>query len=199
MSINTPSPLIDLLWLLGAYMVGSIPFGLLLARRFLKLDLRELGSGNIGATNAVRAGGKGFGAAVLLLDALKGALPALVLLSLGHPPNSVLPVAVGLMAVLGHCSSPWLGFSGGKGVATTLGMVLALAPTLALAGLAVYVLIFFCFRVSGLGSLIAIGALTLISWWTHGLPLCGMLSLVYAVIVWRHRGNIEALLAARRE
>ncbi|MCH2331211.1 MAG: glycerol-3-phosphate acyltransferase, partial [Roseibacillus sp.] len=135
MSSLPPSLILDLLFLLGAFLVGIIPFGLLLAKRYLDLDLRQLGSRNIGATNAYRAGGKAFGASVLLLDLLKGYLPPLLVIMWGHSPEDPLSLAAGGMAVFGHCCSPWLGFQGGKGVATTLGVTLALAPTLAAGGL----------------------------------------------------------------
>ena len=99
------------------------------------------------------------------------------------------------MAVFGHCCSPWLGFQGGKGVATTLGVTLALAPTLAAGGLLLYVLVVFLFRVSGLGSLIAIGLMSIASWWSHGHGMGITLGAIYALVVWRHRSNIQALMA----
>ena len=199
MSSLTPSLVLDLLFLLGAFLVGSIPFGLLLAKRYLDLDLRQLGSGNIGATNAYRAGGKVFGAIVLLLDLLKGYLPPLLVIMWGHSPEDPLSLAAGGMAVFGHCCSPWLGFQGGKGVATTLGVTLALAPTLAAGGLLLYVLVVFLFRVSGLGSLIAIGLMSIASWWSHGHGMGITLGAIYALVVWRHRSNIQALMARDTE
>lgn len=199
MSSLTPSLVLDLLFLLGAFLVGSIPFGLLLAKRYLDLDLRQLGSGNIGATNAYRAGGKAFGAIVLLLDLLKGYLPPLLVIMWGHSPEDPLSLAAGGMAVFGHCCSPWLGFQGGKGVATTLGVTLALAPTLAAGGLLLYVLVVFLFRVSGLGSLIAIGLMSIASWWSHGHGMGITLGAIYALVVWRHRSNIQALMARDTE
>ena len=199
MSSLTPSLVLDLLFLLGAFLVGSIPFGLLLAKRYLDLDLRQLGSGNIGATNAYRAGGKAFGAIVLLLDLLKGYLPPLLVIMWGHSPEDPLSLAAGGMAVFGHCCSPWLGFQGGKGVATTLGVTLALAPTLAAGGLLIYVLVVFLFRVSGLGSLIAIGLMSIASWWSHGHGMGITLGAIYALVVWRHRSNIQALVARDTE
>ncbi|MBF94355.1 MAG: acyl-phosphate glycerol 3-phosphate acyltransferase [Myxococcales bacterium] len=199
MSSLTPNLVLDLLFLLGAFLVGSIPFGLLLAKRYLDLDLRQLGSGNIGATNAYRAGGKAFGAIVLLLDLLKGYLPPLLVIMWGHSPEDPLSLAAGGMAVFGHCCSPWLGFQGGKGVATTLGVTLALAPTLAAGGLLLYVLVVFLFRVSGLGSLIAIGLMSIASWWSHGHGMGITLGAIYALVVWRHRSNIQALVARDTE
>ena len=199
MSSLSPSPIIDLIFLLGAFLVGSIPFGLILAQRYLNLDLRDLGSGNIGATNAYRAGGRLFGAAVLALDLLKGLLPPLLMILAGGSSGQPLTLAVGGMAVLGHCCSPWLGFQGGKGVATTLGVMLALAPSLAGGGLLLYVIIVFLFRISGLGSLIAIGMMAILSWWSHGVALGITLCAIYALVVWRHRSNIQALIAQNSE
>lgn len=199
MSSISPSPISDLLYLFGAFLVGSIPFGLILAKRYLNLDLRDLGSGNIGATNAYRAGGRTFGALVLLLDLLKGLLPPLALLLMGATPQDPLTLAVGGMTVLGHCCSPWLGFQGGKGVATTLGVMLALAPSLAAGGLLLYVIVVFLFRISGLGSLLAIGLMAILSWWSHGYAMGITLGGIYALVVWRHRSNIQALLAPSSE
>ncbi|MBM64813.1 MAG: acyl-phosphate glycerol 3-phosphate acyltransferase [Myxococcales bacterium] len=199
MSPLSPSPIVDLIYLFGAFLVGSIPFGLILAKRYLNLDLRDLGSGNIGATNAYRAGGRAFGALVLVLDLLKGLAPPLLMILAGASPDHPLTLAVGGMAVLGHCCSPWLGFQGGKGVATTLGVMVALAPSLAAGGLLLYVVVVFLFRVSGLGSLIAIGAMAILSWWSHGVAMGVTLGAIYALVVWRHRSNIQALVAENPE
>lgn len=199
MSTLSPSPIVDLIYLFGAFLVGSIPFGLILAKRYLNLDLRDLGSGNIGATNAYRAGGRAFGALVLLLDLLKGLMPPLLMILAGAAQDHPLTLGVGALAVLGHCCSPWLGFQGGKGVATTLGVMVALAPSLAAGGLFLYVVVVFLFRVSGLGSLIAIGVMAIISWWSHGGALGVTLGAIYALVVWRHRRNIQALVAETSE
>ena len=117
--------------LLG-YLSGSIPFGLLVVRAARGVDVRGQGSGNIGATNVARVAGKGLGVRVLVLDALKGALP--VLLARAVEPTPLVPALVGAAAFAGHVAPPWLGFRGGKGVATALGVLAVLAPRAALAG-----------------------------------------------------------------
>src|ERR1700679_1693620 len=127
----------------AAYLLGSIPTGYLLMRIFRKQDIRSLGSGNIGATNVLRSGAKGLGAATFLLDVIKGALAVLLgarLASLGFPPippHNAEALAA-LCAVLGHMFPVWLGLRGGKGVATAFGVFLVLCPYAALGSLAVF-------------------------------------------------------------
>ncbi len=129
------------------YLLGSIPFGFLLVLAFRKEDIRSLGSGNIGATNVVRSGAKGLGALTFLLDAAKGYL---AVFAAGHlvfwpsPPTTLLydlPAIAAAFAVLGHMYPVWLKFKGGKGVATALGVFLALSPAAALIGLAAFLAI----------------------------------------------------------
>jgi glycerol-3-phosphate acyltransferase PlsY len=133
---------------LVAYLLGSIPFGYLLVRFFRKEDIRQKGSGNIGATNVIRSGSKGLGAATFILDLLKGCCAVLlcgtVAARLGLAPDvraNGISIAA-LFVVLGHMYTVWLGFKGGKGVATAFGVFLALAPWAALAGLGVFALVF---------------------------------------------------------
>src|SRR5437660_11395250 len=123
-----------MIWLLFAYLCGSIPFGLLIARATSGKDVRTVGSGNIGATNVARAAGKSAAAATLALDALKGFVPV----ALARGDAAWLPTACAVGAVLGHCFPVWLKFRGGKGVATGFGVSLALAPWAALAGAATW-------------------------------------------------------------
>ena len=120
----------NLIWFLGAFLAGSVPFGLLLMKLAGKGDVRAQGSGNIGATNVMRIGGKGLGVATLLLDAAKGFLPVALAAHAGLGPGRLGFVALG--AVLGHMFTPWLKFKGGKGVATALGAVLAYHAAMAL-------------------------------------------------------------------
>jgi glycerol-3-phosphate acyltransferase PlsY len=126
---------------LAAYLLGSIPFGYILVRLFLKEDIRAKGSGNIGATNVIRSGGKGLGALTFLLDACKGYAAVVLASRIAAIPafSSVnlqdAAALAALFAILGHIYTVWLGFKGGKGVATALGVFLALAPWAALAGL----------------------------------------------------------------
>src|SRR5215470_1171175 len=133
------------------YLLGSIPFGLLLTRAAGLGDIRSIGSGNIGATNVLRTGNKKLAAATLLLDAAKGAVDVLIArYVLGETPAMI----GGLAAFLGHIFPVWLGFKGGKGVATAFGVIAVLQPWAALAGFLAYALVFAIFRVSSLGSLV---------------------------------------------
>ncbi|XXF79526.1 glycerol-3-phosphate 1-O-acyltransferase PlsY [Myxococcaceae bacterium GXIMD 01537] len=179
--------------LLG-YLAGSIPFGVLLTRWLRGVDVRSGGSGNIGATNVTRVAGKKVGAVVLLLDALKGALPVGLALWLmpGLPRAHVL---VGLAAVLGHVYPVWLKLRGGKGVATALGVLLVLVPWAALAGAAMYVGVVAAWRVSSLGSLTAGLAAVGVAALTARSPDYTLLTATFFVfMLWTHRSNIQRLL-----
>jgi glycerol-3-phosphate acyltransferase PlsY len=149
-------------WLLSipiAYLLGSIPFGYILVRLFRHEDIRATGSGNIGATNVIRSGAKGLGFLTLILDALKGYAAVLIAgyiaSPLGLPQSYEIPVVAALAAVVGHCFPAWLGFRGGKGVATALGVFLALAPLTVLWLVILFVVIVFFTRYISLGSIIA--------------------------------------------
>ena len=142
-----------LFWCVGAFLAGSIPFGLLLVKLAGKGDVRAVGSGNIGATNVMRAGGKALGIATLLLDALKGFLPVFFARKLGFAPEFLAFVA--LAAVAGHMFTPWLRFKGGKGVATALGAVLAYHAAMVLPALGAFLLLVAVFRYVSLGSVVA--------------------------------------------
>jgi glycerol-3-phosphate acyltransferase PlsY len=194
-------------WLIAvvAYLVGSIPFGLLVCRWVAGVDLRAVGSGNIGATNATRVVGKTWGAIVLLLDALKGLLPTLLLPLLCNAPAELAghySVLAGLCAILGHSFPIWLGFRGGKGVATSLGVIAILAPwgTLVAAGL--FVTVFAATRIVSASSLAAAIGFAVFQWfWLQPGPWSAerwsltLFSLaVPLLIVVRHRSNIVRLL-----
>src|SRR5271170_3200572 len=145
-----------------AYLLGSIPFGFLLVRIFRKQDIRTVGSGNIGATNVLRSGAKGLGALTFLLDAAKGYVAVFaagwLLAWLAAPPTLSLQNTKALaafFAVLGHMYPVWLRFRGGKGVATAFGVFLALSPQAALAGLAIFVVVFVIWRYVSLASLVS--------------------------------------------
>src|SRR3954466_5328018 len=140
-----------ILALVFGYLLGSIPFGLLLTRAAGLGDIRKVGSGNIGATNVLRAGGKGLAAATLLLDALKGLVAVLIADQVGQ----LAAVGAAAGAVLGHMFPVWLGFKGGKGGATVLGVFLGLAWPVAAVGAVLYVLISVIFRYSSLATLSA--------------------------------------------
>ena len=179
--------------LLG-YLSGSIPFGLLVVRATRGVDVREQGSGNIGATNVARVAGKALGAVVLLLDALKGTLPVLLAQAVDGRP--AVPAAVGLAAFTGHVAPPWLGFRGGKGVATALGVLGVLAPRAALAGALTYAVVLATLRISSVGSLLAGVVAVSVAWLVPGTPVesAALTSVLFAAMLWTHRGNIGRLL-----
>lgn len=179
--------------LLG-YLAGSIPFGVLVTRWTRGVDVREQGSGNIGATNVARVAGKKLGVLVLVLDALKGTLPVVLALRM-MPDSPRAQVAVGLAAFLGHCYPVWLRFRGGKGVATALGVLLVLVPWAALAGVAVYGLVLVTTRMSSLGSLAAgVAAVLTAALTARALEYAVLSGLLFAFIFWTHRSNILRLL-----
>src|SRR5918911_5612280 len=144
-------PRVTWLWAAAAYLSGSIPFGLFIARAASGKDVRTTGSGNIGATNVARAAGRTAAVATLLLDALKGFVPVWVASRAPGAPALLAPLCA-VSAVLGHCFPAWLRFRGGKGVATGLGVALALAPGAALAGAATWAALYAVFRISSIGS-----------------------------------------------
>jgi glycerol-3-phosphate acyltransferase PlsY len=181
------------------YLVGSIPFGLLVARIFAGVDVRSVGSGNIGATNVGRAAGVGPAVLTLVLDALKGAVPvsATTWVLAGEPEHilSLWRALVGLAAFLGHVFPLWLGFRGGKGVATALGVFAVLAPWAALVGLGTYGVFFLLTRISAVGSLAGTAAAIATIAVQRGIvsaPFCSALG-IGAVIVARHRSNLAQL------
>ena len=180
--------------LVFAYLLGSVPTGLVLARVFGLGDPRQAGSGNIGATNVGRSFGKKWGALTLAGDALKGFVPTLWAAAAFSSPWAVVPV--GFAAYLGHVFPVYLGFRGGKGVATGLGVFLALAPGSVLIAAAVFAAMVYTFRYVSLGSLTAAAALPLIlAFFRHPLPEVLLALAVGAVTFWAHRGNIQRLLA----
>lgn len=189
---------------LVAYLLGSIPFGYLLVRFFRKEDIRQKGSGNIGATNVIRSGAKGLGAVTFLLDVLKGAFAVLlcgmVATRWGLAPavRANIVATAALFAILGHIYTIWLGFKGGKGVATAFGVFLALAPWAALAGLAVFVVVFALSRYVSLGSILAAVAFPIFALLLphpeRTIWESAVLFLVPLIVIVKHRENIGRLL-----
>lgn len=181
-------------FLVIAYLVGAIPFGLLIVRLVTGGDVRKVGSGNIGATNVARAAGKKNAALVLLLDAAKGFAPAF-LARLFLPGEGLWVAGIGFAAFLGHCFPIYLKFRGGKGVATALGVSLALAPLAAVAGAITYVAVYKLFRISSVGSLAGAGVATLLAFLLPGDDAWAwVIVAMAAVIVVRHKSNIGRLL-----
>ncbi|MCJ2046297.1 glycerol-3-phosphate 1-O-acyltransferase PlsY [Methylobacterium sp. J-078] len=184
-----PWPLL-LASLAGGYLLGSIPFGLILTRFAGLGDVRAIGSGNIGATNVLRTGRKGLAAATLLGDALKGTLAVVIAGRFGTETALV----AGLGAFLGHLFPVWLGFKGGKGVATFLGILLALSPPGLLAFAAIWLGLAFTLKYSSLAALAA-SALTPLVLWTLGQPSVAILFLLLAALLWwKHAPNIRRLI-----
>lgn len=190
-------------YLLAAYLLGSIPTGYVAGLWLKGLDIRKHGSGNMGATNVFRVLGKGPGTAVLLLDIFKGYLSVSWLPALLGPFGPGWTLAGGLAAVLGHNYTLWLGFKGGKGVATSAGVCLGLAPWATLTTLAVFGVVFSLTRMVSAGSLLASAALPLAMWYhaergegSGGLGANLYLGLALTVFVWlRHLPNIKRILS----
>jgi len=188
---------VDVLWEMPAlamalgYLLGSIPFGLILTRIAGAGDLRAIGSGNIGATNVLRTGRKGLAAATLLLDALKGAAAVWIGAALA-PGGDLLGAAA---AFIGHCYPVWLRFKGGKGVATFGGVVFGMWWGLGLAYLAVWIGVLLATRYSSVGGLAAAVAAPVLAFAT-GRTQAGILFIALAIIVfWKHRENLQRLFA----
>ncbi|MBI2714566.1 MAG: glycerol-3-phosphate 1-O-acyltransferase PlsY [Rhizobiales bacterium] len=173
------------------YLLGSIPFGLLLTRAAGGPDVRTIGSGNIGATNVLRTGRKGLAAATLLCDMLKGAM---AVLAAAHVAGAEAALLAGLGAFLGHLFPVWLKFKGGKGVATYIGVLLGLAWPAALIFCAIWLGVAAVSRYSSLAALIA-SALTPATLWLLGQPGIAALFLLLSALLWiMHRANIGRLL-----
>jgi glycerol-3-phosphate acyltransferase PlsY len=183
-----------LIFLLGpfllGYLLGSIPFGFLLTRAAGLGDIRNVGSGNIGATNVLRTGHKGLAAATLVLDALKGVAAVLLAAELGHLPA----VAAAAGAVLGHMFPVWLSFKGGKGVATTLGVMWGLSWLVGAIACALWLLVALLFRYSSLAALIAVAIAAIAAWFVTDARSAMLLTLLVPLVWVRHHANIAGLL-----
>ena len=176
-------------FLLG-YLLGSIPFGLLLTRAAGLGDIRKVGSGNIGATNVLRTGRKGLAAATLLLDALKGAVAVLIAAQLGE----IAAVGAAAGAVLGHMFPVWLSFKGGKGMATTLGVMWGLAWPVGAIACAAWLLFAAIFRYSSLATLLSVVVAASAAWFLTDPRVAILLTLLVPLVWVRHHANIRRLL-----
>jgi acyl phosphate:glycerol-3-phosphate acyltransferase len=177
--------------LLLGYLLGSIPFGLVLTRLAGGGDLRAVGSGNIGATNVLRTGRKGLAAATLLLDGAKGAVAVLIAQYI-NPDYGVLGAAA---AFFGHCYPVWLGFRGGKGVATYAGIALALLWPVGLVYAAVWLGTLAFTRYSSLSGLLAAIAIPVAAAWWGNVEVAILFIALTLVVIWKHRDNIGRLFA----
>ena len=176
--------------LLLGYAFGSIPFGLILTRMAGLGDVRAIGSGNIGATNVLRTGNKGIAAATLLLDGLKGYIP--VFLAWGWFTNDIGWAALG--AVLGHCFPVWLGFKGGKGVATNAGVCFGLGWPIGLTYAVVWLGMLALTRISSVAGMTAVVASVGAAWYFDRPTFAAALGLIAVIVIWLHRANIRRLL-----
>lgn len=186
-------PVTFFILLFGSYLLGSLPFGLLVARA-KGVDIRKVGSGNIGATNVLRSVGKPWGILVFVLDFLKGLAPVLLAQSFGEGyPGGLY---CGFAAIAGHNWPVWLNFKGGKGVATSAGVLIGIAPWAAVAGLGVWLLLFLTSRIVSVASIGAgLGAVGGGWFFYHDRPLlAGFLTLLGALVILRHHANIRRLL-----
>jgi glycerol-3-phosphate acyltransferase PlsY len=173
------------------YLLGSVPFGLILTRAFGAGDLRSIGSGSIGATNVLRTGRKGLAAATVLLDAGKGVLA--VAIAARWLPGLEGVAAVG--AILGHCFPVWLKFNGGKGFATAAGVCLALAWQVMLVCAAVWAAAIAVSRTSSVSSLLAVLTAPVAAWLLGFAPVVPIMAVIAAIVIVQHRANIRRLIA----
>jgi len=193
----------NILLYLAAYLLSGIPFGYLLAKQFAGVDIKQAGSGNIGATNVLRVVkekdpvlAKKLGAATLFLDAVKGMVVIFIAMALGAPESTLWTIAV--LAVLGHCFSPFLGFEGGKGVATGFGVLLVLMPIPSLIAIAVWLGASKGLKISSLSSLIGLAALLIASYVLYpqvpGIGSHAPIWIIAIVIFYKHIPNIVRLI-----
>jgi acyl phosphate:glycerol-3-phosphate acyltransferase len=195
---------LNFLWLAlaGAYLLGSIPFGLLIVKAAAGKDIRDSGSGNIGAANVARNAGAFAGALTLLLDAAKGYLAVWIVGRVTHE-NIHWMIAGAILAILGHMFPVWLGFKGGKGVATGLGVFLPICWQAVVAGAALWLLVVIFWRYSSLGSIVAAAAMPLFVYAfyapRHAPPSSVTLGtvLISILILVKHRSNIERLISGK--
>jgi glycerol-3-phosphate acyltransferase PlsY len=197
-----------LLIVVAAYLLGSVPSGYVLVRLFRHQDIRQTGSGNIGATNVLRSGSKGLAAATFLMDMLKGCAAVWLggamggLLAPGAAPDDMRALAA-LVAVLGHIFPVWLGFKGGRGVSTGFGVFLVASPWAALAAISVFIVVLALSRYVSLASILGAGSFPLFAWWLGRIHVCAdrtpfFVAVEIAVallLIAKHYQNIRRLLA----
>ena len=188
------SILIWAIWIVGAYLIGSIPFGYLIGR-MRGVDVRTVGSKNIGATNVYRTVGHKWGVLAFFCDFLKGFLPAFLALRLASSVNENLPICVGLACVIGHTLTVFMKFRGGKGVATAFGMMVALATYPALLAFAVFVVTVWLSHYISLGSMLAAATLAVLVWFFPVLLAMRVIAALIAVfVIYKHKSNIDRLV-----
>lgn len=191
---GVPEPMVPAIWIIAAYLLGSVSFGILISKVFGLVDPRTFGSGNPGATNVLRSGKKSAALLTLFGDAFKGWLPVWLALWTNMPVWVV--SLAGLAVFFGHLYPIYFKFKGGKGVATALGVMIAVSPWLALVTSAVWGLVFYFTRYASLASIVAAIAAPIAAYFL--LPYAKLVLMVFALsalLVWRHRTNIQKLLA----
>jgi len=189
-----PVTLVPVVWIVAAYLLGSIAFGILISKLYGLPDPRSVGSGNIGATNVARSGKKSAAVLTLLGDAFKGWFPVWLALQSGMLMWVV--SAVALAVFFGHLYPIYHGFKGGKGVATALGVMVAISPWLGLAALAAWLVVFAATRYSSLGAIVAAALAPVFAWYLLPYQDYVLTVLLMSVwLIWRHRTNIQKLLA----
>ncbi|WP_018900174.1 glycerol-3-phosphate 1-O-acyltransferase PlsY [Rhizobium sp. 2MFCol3.1] len=174
------------------YLLGSIPFGLILTRAAGLGDVRSIGSGNIGATNVLRTGNKKLAAATLLLDALKASAAAWIVSYFFGPEAAVI---AGFFAFIGHLFPVWIGFKGGKGVATYIGTLLGVAPLMVLAFAAVWLGVAFITRYSSLSALVAMLVIPVALWILGAEKVAAIMAIMTVISYWKHKANISRLIS----
>ncbi len=189
------------LWLAAAYLIGAIPFGFIIGK-LRGVDVRTVGSKNIGATNVFRTVGKKWGVLALVLDMMKGFLPTLACKLTQADAIAWLPLSVGIMTAVGHMLTPYMKFKGGKGVATGFGMMIALIPCHCALAFGIFALVFAMSSYISLGSCTAAAFLGVSVWVPVGsfkgygdLPQAILITFVAAFVIYKHRANIQRLLA----
>ncbi len=186
--------------LAASFLLGSFPTAYIVAKKVGGIDIRKHGSGNVGATNALRVLGKKYGALVFAADFLKGSLPAFGALSFfsGDPRAQVLALACGVAAILGHIFTPFLGFKGGKGISTGAGALCAAYPGLFVIAMAVFLASILMTRIVSLSSLLALGAVVPASlWYPRDAAVTGLFLALLLLVCWSHRENISRLLQGK--
>lgn len=190
--------LLGLLLVVLGYLSGSVPWGYVLPKLLKGVDVRTVGSGNIGATNAARAGGRLMGVVVFVLDVAKAMVPVVAAQRLlaGAPREELWVMSTAIAAFAGHLFPVWLGFKGGKGVATGLGVFTVLAPVPALTGFAAWIVLYLALRISSVGSLVGTLICALGILWQRGpgSPISWAGVALAAMIWWRHRENLGRIV-----
>lgn len=196
---------IGITFIVGAYLLGGIPFGFLIGKA-RGVDVRKVGSKNIGATNVFRTVGKGWGLLAFLLDVMKGMLPTFFVKAWVNDPELYpnwmwLPLVVGITTVIGHMLTPYMKFKGGKGVATAFGMLIALMPAVVGIAFLIFAIVFAMFHYISLGSCMAALFLAIAVWFPmlgirgyEDIPQCILVTAIAAFIIWKHRSNIVRLI-----